>query len=133
MKKIRVFISSVQKEFADERQMLFDYLNSDSLLGLFFEPFIFEQMPAVEYNVSKVYLDEVERCSIYIGLFGCTYGYEDAEGISPTEREFDLASKLYKTRLIFITNHKDAERKEKETALIRKAESVVLRKAFSSM
>ena len=73
--------------------------------GLFFEPFIFEKMPAVEHSVSKVYLDEVERCSIYIGLFGRIYGYEDTEGVSPTEREFDYASQLYKTRLIFITNH----------------------------
>ena len=132
MKKIRVFISSVQSEFNEERQMLFDYLISDSLLGLFFEPFIFEKMPAVEHSVSKVYLDEVERCSIYIGLFGRTYGYEDTDGVSPTEREFDYASQLYKTRLIFITNHKDAERVEKEAALIRKAESVVVRKSFSS-
>ena len=56
MKKIRVFISSVQSEFSEERQMLFDYLISDSLLGLFFEPFIFEKIPAVEHSVSKVYL-----------------------------------------------------------------------------
>jgi hypothetical protein len=133
MRKIRVFISSVQSEFSEERQMLFDYLISDSLLGLFFEPFIFEKMPAVEHSVSKVYLGEVERCSIYIGLFGRTYGYEDAEGISPTEREFDYAGQLHKTRLIFITNHKDTERNGKEAALIRKAEGVVVRKSFTSM
>lgn len=133
MKKIRVFISSVQSEFSEERQMLFDYLISDSLLGLFFEPFIFEKIPAVEHSVSKVYLEEVERCSVYIGLFGCTYGYEDVEGVSPTEREFDYASQLYKTRLIFITNYNDAGREKKEAALIRKAESAVVRKSFSSL
>ena len=40
MQKLKVFISSVQSEFARERQGLFDYLHSDKLLGLFFEPFI---------------------------------------------------------------------------------------------
>ncbi len=38
MSKKKIFISSVQKEFATERQMLFNYLHSDALLGLFFEP-----------------------------------------------------------------------------------------------
>ncbi len=94
MKKIRVFISSVQSEFAEERQMLFDYLTSDALLGLFFEPFIFEKLPAANHSVSSIYLKEVEQCDLYIGLFGKDYGYEDAEGISPTEREL-----LFKDRL----------------------------------
>lgn len=92
MKK-RVFISSVQKEFAEERLMLFDYLMSDPLLGLFFEPFIFEKMPAVDHSVAKVYLNEVERSDIYLGIFGQTYGFKDSEGISPTEREFDYANR----------------------------------------
>jgi hypothetical protein len=35
MQKKRVFISSVQSEFAEERQMLFDYLTTDALLGKF--------------------------------------------------------------------------------------------------
>lgn len=46
MADIRVFISSVQKEFADERRQLCDYIRTDGLLGRFFVPFIFEDMPA---------------------------------------------------------------------------------------
>ena len=46
MRKLKIFISSVQTEFANERQNLFDYLHSDPLLGLFFEPFLFENLPA---------------------------------------------------------------------------------------
>lgn len=48
MRKIKVFISSVQTEFASERQNLFDYLHSDPLLGLFFEPFFFENLLVIE-------------------------------------------------------------------------------------
>jgi len=46
MKKLKVFISSVQTEFARELENLFDYLHSDPLLGLFFESFLFEKLPA---------------------------------------------------------------------------------------
>ena len=85
MKRIKIFISSVQSEFAKERQMLRNYINTDTLLGSFFDVFIFEDMPAYEETVQKVYLKEVGDCDIYIGLFGNKYGYEDSEGISPTD------------------------------------------------
>ena len=51
MADIKVFISSVQKEFASERRLLYDYIRTDSLLGRFFVPFIFEDMPASEVSV----------------------------------------------------------------------------------
>ena len=54
------------------------------------------------WNPDRVYLDEVGRCDIYVGLFGRDYGSEDAEGVSPTEREFDRATELEKHRLIFV-------------------------------
>lgn len=62
MKRIRIFISSVQSEFAEERAMLCHYIRTDVLLGKFFEPFIFEEVPANEYPTSHVYLKEVEQC-----------------------------------------------------------------------
>ena len=50
MADIRVFISSVQSEFAQERRQLCDYIRTDGLLGRFFVPFIFEDMPASEVS-----------------------------------------------------------------------------------
>lgn len=132
MRKLKVFFSSVQNEFAKERQMLFDYLMQDALLGLFFEPFIFEKVPASNQRVDNLYLDEVTKCDIYIGIFGKDYGKEDADGISPTEREFDLATKINKYRIIFITSHNSAERHSKEAELVRKAEKEITRKMFST-
>lgn len=70
MKRIRVFISSVQSEFIKEREMLYDYLNSDALLGKFFEPFLFEKLSANGNSSTSVYLYEVEHSDIYIGIFG---------------------------------------------------------------
>ena len=132
MQKIRIFISSVQEEFAEERQLLWEYLFNDVLLAKFFEPFIFEKVPALNANVSSVYLHEVEQCSIYLGIFGKSYGSEDDMGVSPTEREFDYATKLYKTRFVFLTNHSSDQRHPKVLALIEKAEQSVVRKSFST-
>lgn len=38
----------MQSEFAKERAMLCQYIRTDALLGKFFEPFIFEEVPANE-------------------------------------------------------------------------------------
>ncbi|HZL09514.1 MAG TPA: DUF4062 domain-containing protein [Prolixibacteraceae bacterium] len=132
MKKLKVFISSVQTEFARERENLFDYLHSDPLLGLFFEPFLFEKLPATDQRVNAVYLNEVARCDIYLGLFGAKYGSEDAEGISPTEREFDEATRLHKTRLIYVLGDSDLQRHARMNRLIQKVGIDLVRKRFNS-
>jgi len=80
----RLFISSVQKEFAAERGAVRDYLRNDPLLRRFFEVFLFEEEPAADRRADEVYLDEVERCDLYLGLFGHEYGSEDSAGVSPT-------------------------------------------------
>jgi hypothetical protein len=92
MTPVRIFISSVQTEFADERAALRDYLHGDALMRGFFEVFLFEDVPAADRRADDLYLDEVRRCHLYVGLFGNSYGPEDADGVSPTEREFDTAS-----------------------------------------
>jgi predicted HTH transcriptional regulator len=132
MNPIKIFISSVQSEFASERESLRNYIRQDALLGRFFQPFIFEELPAINKTVQQAYLEEVSLCDIYVGLFGSLYGYEDEEGISPTEREYDVATEKKKHRLIFI---KDTDKKDihpKEVALIAKAERSVVRKSFRS-
>ncbi len=126
----KIFISSVQAEFAQEREMLCRYIRTDVLLGKFFEPFIFEEVAANDNTVEKVYIKEVERCDIYLGIYGTLYGYQDSEGISPTEREYDLATQLHKTRLIFIKNIDEENRHPKEVEFIEKVERNIVRKAF---
>src|SRR5690625_8012496 len=99
MSKIRVFISSPQQEFEQERNALAEFLRSDVLLGKFFEPFLFQELPAIDRNVPQVYLKEGGQCNIYIGIIGKTYGYIDKEGIAHTEREFNKATALAKTSI----------------------------------
>ena len=110
--------------------MLGEYIRRDALLGKFFETFLFEDVPAGEASPQQVYLGEVEMSDIYLGLYGNKYGYEDAEGISPTEREYDRAAELHKTRLIFIKSFDEEHRHPKESALIHKVERDIVRRTF---
>lgn len=129
---MKLFVSSVQKEFADERRALRDFLLGDPLLRRFLEPFLFEDVPAADRRADEVYLDEVERCDAYLGLFGYEYGFEDGEGMSPTEHEFALATRLRKHRLIFVKGNDDKGRHQKMQALIRTAGSQLIRRRFGS-
>lgn len=129
---LRIFISSVQKELAADRRALKDYIHGDPLLRRFFEVFLFEDLPASSRRADAVYLDEVARCDVYLGLFADEYGHEDADGISPTRREFTHASQLGKPRLIFVKGADDAGKHAKMRTLIRQAGTELIRRRFVS-
>src|SRR5688572_16010347 len=128
-----IFISSVQKEFAAERRAVKEYIHGDPLLRRFFEVFLFEDLPASDRRADAVYLDEVARCDVYVGLFGDEYGYEDAEGVSPAHREFTHASQLRKQRLIFVKGADDSAKHPKMRALIRQAGNELIRRRFATV
>ena len=132
MTPLRLFISSVQSEFAQERAALHDYVRGDALLRRFFDVFLFEDVPASNQRPDALYLDEVERCDVYVGLFGWGYGGEDEAGVAPTEREFDHASALGIHRLIFVKGADDGARHPKMRALIGKAQAGLIRKRFNT-
>ncbi|MFA6135218.1 MAG: ATP-binding protein [Phycisphaerae bacterium] len=133
MNPLRIFISSVQKEFTTERRAVKSFIQADPLLSRFFTVFVFEDTPARGRRADDVYLGEVERAAVYVGLFGDDYGFEDATGVSPTEREFDRATELGKERLIFIKAPAGRARHPKMQALIRKAEAQITRRTFSDV
>lgn len=131
-KKYRVFISSVQKEFERERAALANYLSTDVLLRSFFQPFLFEKVSAIRSTPEQVFLDEVKQSDIYIGLFGKNYGNEDKIGISPTEKEYDIAKENGLARWIYILKTSQV-RHEKEQRLINKVSSDVSWKFFTNI
>ncbi len=131
MNLIRIFISSVQTEFKHERAALRDYLRDDPLIQRFFDVFLFEDVPGSDRRPDALYLDEVEQSDVYVGLFGNNYGSEDADGISPTEQEFDQATASGIHRLIFIKGTNNNDRHPKMQALIRKAQTGLIRKRFN--
>lgn len=91
-----IFISSVQKELAEERRALKSYILGDALLGRFFDVFLFEDMPAADRRADKVYLDQVDRCDVYLGLLGNEYGYPPDKQARATELVLEQAEVLCK-------------------------------------
>ncbi len=130
--RLGVFVSSVQKELADERRAVKSFIEGDPLLRRFFTVFLFEELPASDRRADAVYLVEVDRCAVYVGIFGDEYGVEDAKGVSPTEHEFDRATSTGKPRLIFVKGSDDNPRRPKMRALVRKAGSQLIRRRFDS-
>ena len=132
--RLRIFISSVQKEFASERRDLKAFLLGDAFLKRFVaDVFLFEELPARDQRADDLYLAEVEACDIYIGIFGNEYGHEDADGLSPTEREYLHATKLRRTRLIFVWGQEDKTRSPKMKHLIRRASAELVRRRVADM
>jgi len=127
-----LFLSSVQKEFAAERLALRDFLQGDPLLRRFFEPVLFEDLPASDRRADDLYLHLVDQSELYVGLFGSEYGSVDADGFSPTEREFQRAGERGKTRLIFLKAADDTSRDRRMLALIRQAEASLVRRRFAT-
>ncbi len=129
---MRIFISSVQKEFAEDRQALKQYIEGDALLRRFFEVFLFESLPAADRRTDESYLREVSDSDIYLGLLGDEYGHADESGRSPTEREFDCATQSGKVRLIYVKGMEDERRHPQMAALIRKAGDQLIRRRFGT-
>jgi len=128
--KETIFISSVQKELQQERHAIKDYVLGDPLLRRFFNVFLFEDLPASDRRADKVYLDHVDRCGVYVGLYGMEYGVEDKNGLSSIEREFNRSTKEAKVRLIFVKGTDDMGRHPKMLKLIHRAGQQLIRRRF---
>jgi len=126
----QIFVSSVQKELQAERYAVRDFVHGNDLLRQFFRVFLFEDLPPSDRRPDDVYLDEVAKSSVYLGIFGDEYGWEDDDGFSPTEKEFNIAARHQKRRLILIKGREDKKRDPKMRALIRRAGDELVRRRF---
>lgn len=132
MSKFQIFLSSYQKEFAEEREALKAYIETDALLHRYFSVFVFEAQSAKDQVPQAIYLEQVKQSDIYIGLFGNEYGQPDNSGLSPTHQEYNAASEAQKTRLIFIKGNDDQNKAHAMQALIQQVQNQLVRKRFNS-
>ena len=131
--KLRIVVRDVEKELTAERHAVKARVLGDPVLRRFFEVFLFEDLPASGRRADEVFLAEVDRCDVYVGLFGESYGFEDAAGVSATEREFDRATATGKERLVFVRGGSDEGRQPKMRTLIRKAGDQIVRRRFATV
>ncbi|MBW1852009.1 MAG: DUF4062 domain-containing protein [Deltaproteobacteria bacterium] len=130
--RYRLFISSVQKELAEERRAVKDFITNDPLLSRFVsDVFLFEDIPAGDRKPDDIYLEEVEQCDIYLAILGNKYGWKNENGKSPTELEFDHATKTHRERLVFVKGNDDKAREPDMAKLVSKAARQITRRRFS--
>jgi ATP-dependent DNA helicase RecG len=92
MARLKVFISSVQKELAEERLAVQILLSTDAFLQRHTVPRLFEYAPAPLTPNKKGYLDLLKTCNVCLLILGTKYGDKnDDTGLSATHEEYRLA------------------------------------------
>jgi Domain of unknown function (DUF4062) len=111
---IRVFISSKQSEFVEERRLLASVLKKMPLLAAI----VAEEWPAQRTDIRDRFLNDVRRSAIYVGLFGRVYS-------APTELEYRTALENDK-REILVYIRRDVEPEEPLRPLVKEMKTRVI-------
>lgn len=115
--ELRVFISTVQKELADDRTELKVLFTSDPFLGQHPVSCFFEQYPAPLRPDKKAYLKLLEKCQIYVLIIGREYG--SVSGQSATHIKYDFAQRRQLPILVCVKGGKTFSRDKKADAFFR--------------
>ena len=99
--KVRVFISSVQKELEPERLAIASLISTDSFLCEHLEPVLFDKEPISGRKASKPYLDCLDTCQVYLLMINREYGRSHGP-LSATHHEYRYAQKMNLPTLVFI-------------------------------
>lgn len=90
MIKLRIFVSSVQKELADERRVVKTLITSDPFLDEHCVPILYEDELSLLRPAPQGYLNELIKCQFYLAIIGSEYG-KRSKGLSATHHEYHLA------------------------------------------
>lgn len=111
-RKLRVFVSSVQKELQNERISIAELVSLDPFLNQHIQPILFEELPASAVSAEQAYLQALHSCQVYLGILGFEYGRKGSDGFSATHREYKEACIQGIPTFFFIKgeNHQDSNR-----------------------
>ncbi|NBB80151.1 MAG: DUF4062 domain-containing protein [Verrucomicrobia bacterium] len=112
--KLRVFISSVQKELSEERMQLKILLSSDPFLLRHTAPVLFEKYPAAIRPDDQAYLKLLEKCQIYLLIVGQEYGNASKGGLSATHLEYNYSQDARMPTLVCVKGDSSFKREPKE-------------------
>lgn len=115
--RIRIFISSVQKELTDERMALQILLSTDPFLSEHCVPVLFEAQPAGLQPDHQAYLESLRACQVYLGIIWKEYGHQ-VDGLSATHHEYRLAKELTLPTLVTIKGGNELKRTAETEAFI---------------
>lgn len=119
MIRLKVFISSVQKELRSERTALASLLATDPFLASSTVPRLFEEYPAPLRPNKQAYLDLLRTCHAYLLVIGKEYGTALEDGLSATHQEYRLAQQLKLPTLVCLKGDNSFSRDDEETAFLK--------------
>ena len=116
MSKLRVFVSSVQKELEHERAAVAQLISTDPFLLKHCEAFLYEKEPPAGRPNPKAYLDDLRSCQVYLLMVDLEYGRPGGD-ISATHEEYRQAQAAKLPTLVFICglDRKHDEAREAKT------------------
>jgi ATP-dependent DNA helicase RecG len=114
--KLRVFISSVQKELELERAAVAGLITTDPFLLQHCEPVLFENEPPAARPAPQGYLAALRGCALYVLIVANEYGQADGE-LSATHHEYREAQRLKLPTIVFLKG-RDETRSPEVKALI---------------
>lgn len=114
MKKLRIFVSSVQQELENERVAVAELVSGDAFLSRHCEAILFEQQPASSLPAEQAYLAALETCDVYVGIMGFEYRPSGRDGLSAMHREYLRAEQRGMPMFIFVKGQsgRDKDREE---------------------
>ncbi|MDD5557349.1 MAG: ATP-binding protein [bacterium] len=118
MIRLKVFVSSVQKELRAERQAVGSLLATDEFLRSCTVPRIFEEYPAPLQPNPKVYLDLLRTCHIYLLIIWRDYGEILDDDLSATHQEYRLAQALKMPTLVCVRGERSEPREDRTSAFL---------------
>ncbi len=115
--KLKIFVSSVQKELEVERVAVAGCVSSDDCLANLCEVILFDKAPLSGKRIVKPYLDCLAVCQIYLLILDCEYG-NPPEPLSATHEEYRFACDRKLPILVFIKGGDDRKREDKTRAFL---------------
>lgn len=115
--RLRVFVSSVQKELEDERLIVQNLVNTDPFLLAHCTPVLYELEPASPTKALEGCLESLDACQVYLLIVGVQYGTLVGER-SITHAEYRRAKEKSLPVLAFIKGDRHVKREEGTVALL---------------
>lgn len=111
--KIKVFVSSVQKELGPERAAVSQVIAVDPFLEKHCEAILFENEPTPGRPQKKPYLDTLKECELYVLIVDVEYGGFDGK-LSATHEEYREAQNRKMPTAVFIRGLDGAKDRKRE-------------------
>jgi len=120
--RLRVFVSSVQKELEDERLIVQNLVNTDSFLSAHCVPVLYEFEPASPDKALEGCLKALDTCQIYVLIVAVQYGSLVGD-LSVTHAEYRRAKAKNLPVLAFIKGDRNVKREEATDVFLREIDA----------